>query len=382
MAMARLPLQTRVAYDSQVFSLQSHGGISRYFSELIKNFREAPELGVEPVLTFTRSNNQHLATTGSRVMSPRMVPNWTDRLRRYPVLNDQLEQYVTGHHAQQSDILHATYYRPLTRDLRSSSKLAITVVDLIPEILGLRGADNPHLGKAALIERADLILTISEATTAQLRHFYPTLQCPIITTPLAVAPSVFSPEQRGSAPAITPPAFPYVLFVGRRGGYKNFAVLASALRTLVSRGSDLGLVIAGAPLSSDELALLDYLPVSRLLVSRADDRILANLYRNARAFVFPSRLEGFGLPLLEAMESGCPVVASDIQVFREVAGDAAEFFDPSDADALASAIERVQGSTRRAQLVAAGTRNAQRFSWEATAEGTAAAYRLVTQHGA
>lgn len=109
---------------------------------------------------------------------------------------------------------------------------------------------------------------------------------------------------------------------------------------------------------------------------------LEGLYALAAAFVYPTRYEGFGLPVLEAMARGVPVACSDIPVLREVAGDAAERFDPADPAAIAAAIEAVIGDGARAdRLRAAGRKRAASFTWQAAAQGTAAAYERALARG-
>ena len=105
------------------------------------------------------------------------------------------------------------------------------------------------------------------------------------------------------------------------------------------------------------------------------DAELEGLYRLAGCFVFPSLYEGFGLPVLEAMARGVPVVCSDRSSLPEVAGDAAVLFDPEDASAIAAAIERVLADPAEAELMrAAGRAHAEKFTWKAAARGTGAAY--------
>jgi len=109
---------------------------------------------------------------------------------------------------------------------------------------------------------------------------------------------------------------------------------------------------------------------------------LEGLYAMTRCVVFPSLYEGFGLPVLEAMARGVPVACSDRSSLPEVAGDAALLFDPTDVDAIRTASERLlEDEALRAGLADAGRRRAARFTWEATAEGTAAVYRrTLTGH--
>ena len=98
---------------------------------------------------------------------------------------------------------------------------------------------------------------------------------------------------------------------------------------------------------------------------------LYSLYGRARAFVYPSTFEGFGMPVLEALAAGIPVACSDIPPLREVAGDAALYFDPLNEDAIASAMERVMSdASLREHLAAAGRERARPFTWERCAEQT------------
>jgi alpha-1,3-rhamnosyl/mannosyltransferase len=108
------------------------------------------------------------------------------------------------------------------------------------------------------------------------------------------------------------------------------------------------------------------------------DADLEGLYAAAACVAFPSLAEGFGLPVLEAMRRGVPVACSNVSALPEVAGDAAELFDPYDARAIAHALDRVLGDrARRVELVVRGTEQAARFSWDAAAARTADVYREV-----
>jgi glycosyltransferase involved in cell wall biosynthesis len=107
---------------------------------------------------------------------------------------------------------------------------------------------------------------------------------------------------------------------------------------------------------------------------------LAALYRMCRALVFPSRFEGWGIPITDAMYVGAPVVCSDIGVLREQTGDAALMFDPNDVDAMAEAIARVwQDHALRAELAHRGKQRVRRFTWATTADAFRALYRTVSR---
>ncbi len=172
---------------------------------------------------------------------------------------------------------------------------------------------------------------------------------------------------------------PYLLSLGNSKPYKNLRGLLHAFARVAPRRPDLRLKIVGRGDSFGNLrTLADRLGVAGRVqfVGRVDDAEVRRLFAGARALVFPSLIEGFGLPLVEAMSLGCPVVTSDIPVVREIVGNAAVCADPARPAAIAAAIERVLGDLElRRRLTALGRDRAQRFTWKACAEGTAAVYR-------
>lgn len=203
--------------------------------------------------------------------------------------------------------------------------------------------------------RAARILAISERTKDDLVELYGVPPEKVVVTPLGVD-DAFAP---GDAPDS------YVLFVGSIEPRKNPLAAAFAAREVGRK-----LVVAG-PAKDERLA-------AELQRAGADLRgyvtrdELAELYRGAACLVHPSRYEGFGLTVVEAMASGTPVVATPDAAVREVAGDAAVFAEPGE---LAQAI--VRATSERERLVAAGLERARRFTWDETAQRTVAVYREV-----
>ena len=201
--------------------------------------------------------------------------------------------------------------------------------------------------------RAARVIAVSERTKQDLLDFYGLDPEHVVVIPHGADP-VFRPGARSDS---------YLLFVGAIEARKNpLAALAAAQQV------GLPLVVAG-PARDRSLA--------RALVERGADvrgfvskDELAELYRGAAVFVFPTRYEGFGLPVLEAMASGTPVVAAPDAAVREVAGDAAVYAEPGE---LAAAV--MQALAERDRLVAAGIERARSFSWEEAARRTADVYR-------
>jgi glycosyltransferase involved in cell wall biosynthesis len=215
--------------------------------------------------------------------------------------------------------------------------------------------------------RADRVLAVSERTRDDLVERYRVPAEKVVVTPNGVDP-IFHPN--GDAPNRAP----YALFVGGIQPRKDPLTAVEALGRL---DGDLALVVAGAEKrGGDELRSA----VRRLgleqrveLAGHVGREELAGLYRGATCLVFPSRYEGFGLPVLEAMASGTPVVAAATGAVPEVAGDAAVLVEPGDPDALAAGIE--QALANRERLVAAGLVRARAFTWAETARRTLMTYR-------
>jgi len=278
------------------------------------------------------------------------------------------------------DIFHPTYYS-MWDALPSKLNLVVTVFDFIHEIVGGKNASADFVTrsqKASSIKRADLLLTISENTREDLLNFFPEIQPDrVIVTHLGVD----YPESL-SHPTESEDDRPYFLWVGPRGGYKNFALLQRAVETLTSHElTCFSLVIfGGLPLQAHEIESLNRVGVSSDQVQQifGDDHDLMGLYQNARALIYISKYEGFGLPVLEAMANGCPVIASNVASIPEVTGDAAILIDPDSIEELADAIRQLTTDLRQVQsLKRAGRKRSALFSWESCVEKTEAAYETL-----
>jgi alpha-1,3-rhamnosyl/mannosyltransferase len=152
-----------------------------------------------------------------------------------------------------------------------------------------------------------------------------------------------------------------------------------SLPARIQRAFQLAIVCTHPSAESLLSPLLDHVDGRILLFKEVDDGTLARLYRSATLFAFPSLQEGFGLPALEAMASGTPVVASQIDVLAEVLGDAALFVPAGDTVALSATLERLlEDSNLRRKLSAMGLARARGFSWERCAAASVSAYEHAT----
>ncbi len=175
---------------------------------------------------------------------------------------------------------------------------------------------------------------------------------------------------------------PYIFSMGSTRPHKDLPTLLSAFAQLAPRHEDLRVLLAGAGERGYIESVLGSAPRDVrdrvAFTGRVSDAELRTLYAGAAVFAFPSRYEGFGLPPLEAMALGAPVVVSNAASLPEVVGEAAEVVEPGDVAGFASAIERVLTDTaHRDALVAAGHERAARLTWAAVAQTTAEVYREV-----
>lgn len=264
------------------------------------------------------------------------------------------------------DLAHFQYVIPPGWHGRS----VVTVHDLSFERRGdLQPRGDRVLMRALVppsVRRAAVVLTVSEFSKADLVDCYGTDPDRVVVTPNGVD-TIFTPDGPRH------PGAPYLLFVGALQPRKNPVLAVEALAAL---GGDLRLLLVGPHKSglADVRAAVSRLGLdSRVeLLGHVTRPELAALYRGAECFVFPSSYEGFGLPVLEAMASGTPVVAADGTALPEVAGEAAVLVPLGDPQMLADGV--AQALADRDRLRAAGLRRAAGFTWPALTERTVAAY--------
>src|SRR5688500_8467884 len=286
------------------------------------------------------------------------------------------------------DLYHAPHY-VLPPAIRCRS--VVTIHDCIhlmfPQYLPHRLAyAYARASMWAAARRSDRILTVSEASKRDILHFFDVPPEKVVVVYNAIDER-FSREPRAEDVERVRERFQlhqrFVLYVRNIKPHKNLERLIEAFHALRLRGlDDLKLLIIGDEISSypslrravhrhklhKHVRFLGYLP----------DDTLAIMYRLATVFVFPSLYEGFGLPPLEAMASGTPVVTSNVSSLPEVAGDAAVLVDPYDVDSIVDGLRRVVGDREMAAtLRRRGLERAREFSWARSVEKTREVYRAV-----
>lgn len=367
----RLTMPVRIAFSPGVFSVQEYGGISRYFTELIPRvastdgFEVSVHMGVSP-------NRYGLQRIRNQVTSFRYVRFPFNHGMKYVALLNELwfQSYIDAR-SEHIDVVHMTYYP--RRMPTPHARLTTTVYDMIPERFpDLFSRSGLSTRKRVCVERCSRIIAISESTKRDLVELYNVDPLLVDVTPLA--------NSLNTEPGDDPVGKPYALFVGGRGGYKNFDRFVRVwAENRVIRDNFLLVCFGGGRFTESEQRTFSTLGLNHSVVwMGGSDVVLASLYAHAQAFIYPSLYEGFGLPPLEAMHYGCPVVCSNSSSLPEVVGDAAVTVDTADPGALANGIAAAIGdSALRTRLALAGRAREAGFTWDRTAIATVESYRRL-----
>lgn len=351
----------KVLYDYQALFLQKYGGVSRYFYEVINGIRKMhPEDDLE--VNAAVSINYYFRNE---------ITMRKKRLRHGNAFLNNLGIYASLQKSvlfrRRFDIIHPTFYYDdylfKYPTLLCGSKIVVTIHDMIHERMG---EDHSTIeAKRKSLYRADGIIAVSEYTKNDMLDIYPDL----IKKPIKV---IYHGNSLEDSLAEMDSDFPvkYILFLGRRDGYKNFDVLIEAFKRVNNIIGDLFLVVSGGgDFSEEELAKINRAGIgNRIRKKDLSDEMLAKAYKGALAFVFPSKYEGFGIPIVEAFSQGCPVILSNSTCFPEIAGDAGVYFNPDSPEGLAQRIVDIcYNESLRKKLIEAGRERLNSFSWERSA---------------
>lgn len=355
-----------VLFDYQGFS-QRIGGVSRYHTELFKGLSAHK---INYILPRIISDNIYLSE--NKIMTSKAAV--LSKLNKFePYVKAALNQFICKRALTKNnyDIFHPTFVNPYY--LRHIKKpVVVTVHDLIQEKTQRFDAVETSKRRAAQLENASAIICVSEQTKNDLLAFYSSIDFSnkIIKV---IYHGVEQEIIRSTVPIVD---YPYLLYIGSRESYKNFSNFIKAFSKLKC---ECHLICTGKLFNSEENQLINNLKIQdrvhNMFVSSAD---LNRLLNNAIAFVYPSKMEGFGLPILEAFRCCCPAIVSDIDCFHEVAGEAAVFFNPNSIDSMIESIQYiVENDSSRKKLIDAGALRLSSFSWNQCVAEHAKVYQQV-----
>jgi len=373
----------KVVIDGIIFAREKVGGISRVWEEYLQRLPKVCEdiTLVAPLFSSNVFLKRLIGSTRELSIASDMLHYPKRYFERVEFRSKNLEWF---HLPKDANIFHTTFFSTVYTD---RVKKVVTVHDMIPELFHPQQRDQwTHFivsMKKKVIENADMIIAVSDSTKRDILSVYPTISPDRITT-IHNGVTTYKPGKSPSFSELVAKynlpitSNEYYLYVGKRGGYNNFELICSLLELFRYDHSDIRFLCLGSRVGRNELASLrDRGLAGRFhFVEYVDESEMPTFYQNARALVYPSKYEGFGIPILEANVNRCPVICSDIPAFREVAGDSAIYFDPGSVQSLSAAIGELNEKPRSV-MIAAGLDNVSRFSWDRAVEHLWAVYQEV-----
>lgn len=363
----------RVAFDSEAVARPVYGGVPRYVVDLALALHRHTDVEVKLFAPLYR--NAYSAELPRAVVSGLRIPVVRGTASIVSVVSRRVAQWQMRRY--QPDIVHRSYYGPEAGRVRAPT--VVTVHDMMAERGLVSISPREVCERRENIRTADAIICVSNTTRDDLLSYYNVPESRVFTVyPGVRALGGVSPEVQQKSNR------PYILYVGKRSGYKNFERLVRAFAASTGLRAECDIVcFGGGPFAASELELIQKTGVAGL-VHRANggDHALQGAYQAATCLVYPSIYEGFGIPPLEAMKLGCPVVASSAGPMPEVLGDAAIYCEPTSVTSIKEALEKVVFSSSVAANAAdAGAKRAAAYSWERTAHETHGVYKLLASGG-
>lgn len=356
-----------VKFTGDIFRRQKYGGVSKYFARLISGLQAFPDfsisvdvfLHVNRHINRTTLNRSHLVSP-LRLDSP-FLNSWAKHVDSLLLRKVQEEE---------SDILHETFFQE--EEARNKAQYrVVTIYDTIREIFG------PHTGqierKAKSIESADHIICISKNTQMDFQRIYGVTNKRVSVIPLGVDDAPFVHRNfylSGSSEKHQ------LLFIGQRDGYKNFEFLLETFHSSSDLRRLFELVVVGPRFTEKEIFRIRKGNFQKnLRYGGSNEHSLQKELSRSSALLVPSLYEGFGLPALEAMMTGCPVFSSGTGAQEEVLSNSSFYFDPQDPDSLStSLLEVFSNPNKMLEMSIKGRVRAKEFSWDKTIDLTRKVY--------
>ena len=358
-------MATPVVIDGLIFESQPTGGIARIYRELLQQID--PD-SVQFELLLAQGKAQQIPTVKTRMIRP--IDHLFKPLRLFALERYARQFAVALSKPDPRAIWHSSYFSQPPSSWQGAIVCALYDMthEKFPTLFDGFATRQFVRHKKLCVQQAAVVACISASVRTDALEIYGGDPEKYRVIQLARS-SVF--QQR----TINLVQRPFILYVGsRHHPYKNFGLLLDAYAQW-EKHKDIDLLVVGDKATSVESNKIKNRQIPVHFLTDIDDSKLSVLYNQASAFIYPSLYEGFGIPLLEAMACGCPIVASRIPSSLEVAGDIAYFFAPDDPAALIDALDEALADGRNSQRIQAGLAHCQQYSWQKTAAETLALYQ-------
>ena len=361
----------KICFDYEIFWKQKLSSIgSRYYFNLIQNLAKYEELDLKVYAGFYL--DEKISELSNDIVFGKRIKN---RIPFTGKITEKFNSTFTNYKISKfcPDIIHKTYYS--NNVPKNKSKIILSVMDLWHE----KNSNYNYMPKRNSINIADHIICISNNTKKDLVKIYEVDPNKVTVIYLGIE----NFEKYKTIPVSKSKDKPYLLYVGARGRYKNFGNFVEAFSRSKNLKNDFNILcFGGGNFTKDEEFLFRKNKIQHLVFKskKNDDQTLYNLYKNAMCLVFPSSHEGFGLPPLEAMSLGCPVISSNYEAILEGVGNAAALFDPFQIEEIKAQLEKTLYSREIIEkLIKNGISQTKKFSWKKCAEETLEIYKRLTK---
>ena len=369
----------KIFFDHKIFVKQNYGGPSRYFVNLASSLNKFENLNAKifaplHINNYLSQDKIKKNKVGFKMPFSNKINNSYKLKKEINKLNEQINKSFMQKF--NPDIYHTTYYDKSR--LSCSKKMVLTVYDLIHELFNYEyGFPQNYLPKESILKQASHIICISENTKKDLINIYNVDPNKVSVTYLATDFSNL--EENKNLKNIV--GSKYFLFVGSRWKYKNFSNLLKAMSINKKIQKDLKLVLfGGGSLKKEEINLINELGLyaKNIVHINGNENFLKSLYTNAEFFIYPSKYEGFGIPILESFSQNCPVLCSNTSSLPEIADNAALFFNPDEPEDISLTMDKfLESSDCRNVLIDKGLERLKNFSWNKCANQTLNIYKSL-----
>jgi len=367
----------KILLDPQIFNAQVYGGISRYYTEVFSALQKIKNVEIEIPIRY--SKNEYLKISSL----------YNNQQKKYSILINLLSKMgvstrkitkkknrkitIDALKKQDFDLFIPTYYDPYFLEFIGDKPFVLTVYDMIHELFPEYFSDGKELAanKLLLMQKATKIIAVSNNTKKDILAIYPEIDA----AKIEVVYHGNSIQIDETATVDLPQN--YILFVGVRENYKNFDFLIESIVDLFKADPTLHLICAGGgKFNKEELDMINKLDLESQISQRSfKENELGTFYKNAKCFVFPSMYEGFGIPVLESMACGCPIILTHNSSFPEVAGDAGIFYELNNKADLKNKVAAVlDNADLRQEYSRKGLERVKKFDWKEASQNCYAVY--------